>query len=121
MTLIKKVQIKRAITYEIVKIVFDVKIFFSRSNGSYALAVYLVFPNNAPAPGIIDSAVNGYTDQSANVTDTVKSQFSTFSTQIPDPQVLKENQVTLGKLIILLQKDEIIHSQGHFVFRKMNP
>ena len=71
------------------------RFFFHKStNGSYGLAVFLVFPDNAPAPGTIDSAVNGYANESATITDAVNSQFSAeFTTQIADPTVLKENQV----------------------------
>ncbi len=72
--------------------------FLKRSNESYALAIFLVFTGNAPAPGIIDSAVNDYANESATITDAVNSQFSKqFTTQIADPAVLKENQVTAGK------------------------
>jgi len=110
--------------FEIWNELLKLRFFFHKSNnGSYGLAMFLVYRDNAPATGTIDSAVNGYAAESATITDAVNSQFSEFTSQIADPTVLKENQVTAGKLIQTIFKNQKFHpfkkvNQFHF-FREL--
>ena len=71
---------------------------FPRFNGTYTLAIFLVFPDNAPAPSVIGSAITSFSDQSAAITSSVAIQFPNYDPPvIATPEALNSSAVTSGK------------------------
>ena len=77
---------------------FNISFFPTRSNGTYSLAIFLVFPDNAPPPSVIGTAITSFTNQSAAISESVTIQFPNISPPvIPTPDALNANAVTSGK------------------------
>jgi hypothetical protein len=78
---------------------FNISFFSPRSSGTYSLEIRIVTSGgDGPPSSVIGNATKSFSDQSAAISNSVTTQFPTFSPPvIATPETLNANAVTSGK------------------------